>query len=261
MRPSDSRPTAPRLSKPPLKRRAADGIQRAPASAPTRGKRTDGDATRLHLLETAGRVFAERGFAETTSKEICERAGTQLAAVNYHFGSREALYEAVLVEAHHQIVAVEELEVLARAPGDAGRKFMAVLQRLIGLSARGAVPWGVPVVLREVMSPSAQLPALVEKAIRPKAAIVLGLMSEVLGLPPDHPAVQRALIFTVLPVVVMLLVPRELLARVLPGAARGSAGLEEDLMRYVKGGLAAMVEAHGTPARPTTRSHRPAARK
>ena len=56
-----------------------------------RTPRPDGDATRALLLETAGQVFAERGFADGTSKEICERAGTPMASVNYHFGSREGL--------------------------------------------------------------------------------------------------------------------------------------------------------------------------
>src|ERR1700759_1103959 len=84
-----------------------------------RASRTDGSATRQHLLETAGQVFAERGFAGGTSKEICERAGTPLASVNYHFGSRESLYEAVLIEAHRQIVGLDELVALAQPPAEA----------------------------------------------------------------------------------------------------------------------------------------------
>lgn len=257
-RPSSiSRPGKP--THPTASRRAGATASTAPPAAPQRGNRTDGDATRQHLLETAGQVFAERGFAETTSKAICERAGTQLAAVNYHFGSREALYEAVLVEAHKQIVAVEELEALAQGPGTARDKFMAVLQRMIGLSSGAvAAPWGLPVVLREVMSPSNQLPVLVEKAIRPKAAIVIGLVSDMLGLPPSHAVVQRALVFTVLPVVVMLLVPKALLTRILPGAARGGAGFEDDLIRYVSGGLDAMLAEHAAPA---TSASRVASRK
>ena len=76
----------------------------------TRASRQDGDATRQVLLDVAGQVFAERGFADATSKEICARAGTNIAAVNYHFGSRGALYEAVLVEAHHHLLKLEEMQ-------------------------------------------------------------------------------------------------------------------------------------------------------
>ncbi|MBI5589766.1 MAG: CerR family C-terminal domain-containing protein [Deltaproteobacteria bacterium] len=52
--------------------------------------------TKERLLSAATRVFADRGFKETTVREICALAGANLAAVNYHFGSKERLYNAVL---------------------------------------------------------------------------------------------------------------------------------------------------------------------
>ena len=61
-----------------------------------RAQRRDGRSTRAVVLDAAGKVFAERGFGEATSKEICERAGTNNAAVNYYFGGKEGLYEEVL---------------------------------------------------------------------------------------------------------------------------------------------------------------------
>jgi AcrR family transcriptional regulator len=75
-----------------------------------RTPRRDGQSTRMVVLEAAGQIFAERGFAEATSKEICERAGANSAAVNYYFGGKENLYEEVLVEAHRQMVSLEELD-------------------------------------------------------------------------------------------------------------------------------------------------------
>ncbi len=52
--------------------------------------------TKERLLTAATRVFAERGFKETTVREICALAGANPAAVNYHFGSKDRLYSAVL---------------------------------------------------------------------------------------------------------------------------------------------------------------------
>ena len=215
-----------------------------PAAVPPRAPRPDGQATRQHLLETAGLVFAERGFAEATSKEICARAGTPMASVNYHFGSREALYEAVLIEAHRQVVDLQELAQLTDLPGATAKKRLrAVLSHLIGLATRSSTPWGFPVILREVLSPSPAVPALVEKALRPKAKLMLGLLGEVLGLPADHPAVQRALAFALLPCLVILVVPKQVSSRVLPAIGKDSEGLEEELLRYVMGGLEAMAKA------------------
>ena len=54
--------------------------------------REDAARTRKSLLEAAGEIFAEKGYRDATIAEICGRAGTNIAAVNYHFGSKESLY-------------------------------------------------------------------------------------------------------------------------------------------------------------------------
>ena len=56
-----------------------------------RAMRSDGMEKRRHILQVAGRLYAEKGHARTTSKEICALAGTDIAAVNYPFGSKGAL--------------------------------------------------------------------------------------------------------------------------------------------------------------------------
>ncbi|MBZ2188052.1 TetR family transcriptional regulator [Alcanivorax sp. JB21] len=47
------------------------------------------------ILDTAEVLFAEKGFAETSLRAITSKAGVNLAAVNYHFGSKEALIQAI----------------------------------------------------------------------------------------------------------------------------------------------------------------------
>ncbi len=47
------------------------------------------------ILDAAEQLFAEKGFAETSLRLITSRAGVNLAAVNYHFGSKKALIQAV----------------------------------------------------------------------------------------------------------------------------------------------------------------------
>ncbi|MBR8460416.1 CerR family C-terminal domain-containing protein [Burkholderia dolosa] len=217
----------------------------------TRAPRSDGAATRQHLLEVAGQLFAERGFADTTSKEICERAGTPMASINYHFGSREALYEAALIDAHRQIVGLDELVSAAESGADSRAKLRAVLSQLVKLSTNGKRPWGFMLMLREVLSPSPAIPALVTKAVRPKAAFMLALVAEVLGLEPTDAAVQRAVMFVVLPCIAMMIAPKQIQKTVLPAAGKDVIALSHDYVNFAMGGLEAIAAEHGSRANRT----------
>src|SRR5438876_3964833 len=57
------------------------------------------DDTRQHLIAAAAEVFARVGFRAATVREICQRAGANIAAINYHFGDKETLYAEALKHA------------------------------------------------------------------------------------------------------------------------------------------------------------------
>ena len=57
--------------------------------------RKDGESTRKRILEAALQIFGEKGYRDSTNAEVCEAAGANIAAVNYHFRSKEQLYRAV----------------------------------------------------------------------------------------------------------------------------------------------------------------------
>ncbi|MDD1606663.1 MAG: TetR/AcrR family transcriptional regulator, partial [Methylococcaceae bacterium] len=48
--------------------------------------------TQERLLIAASRMFADKGYQETTIAGICEQAQTNIASVNYHFKDKENLY-------------------------------------------------------------------------------------------------------------------------------------------------------------------------
>ncbi len=52
--------------------------------------------TKARVVDAATRLFASRGLEHVSIRELTNEAGVNLAAVNYHFGSKEILYEAVL---------------------------------------------------------------------------------------------------------------------------------------------------------------------
>ena len=216
----------------------------AAAGPAGRAARADGSQTRRRLLEVAGAVYAEQGAARATSKDICARAGVNLAAVNYHFGSKEALYAEVLVEAHRQLVALEDLRRIADGPGTPRARLQAVLRLLLARVSATRQPWGLKVLVQEMLAPSAQVPALIRRAVRPKARVLFTLVAEVLGLAPDHPAVQRAVLFSVLPCFVMVAAPPALKRQVMPALAGDPAALADDLAAFAMAGLAALRRRH-----------------
>lgn len=52
--------------------------------------------TRQAIIEAATALFSERGYRGASVRDICRRAGASSNAINYHFGSKELLYKAVL---------------------------------------------------------------------------------------------------------------------------------------------------------------------
>jgi AcrR family transcriptional regulator len=55
--------------------------------------------TATRILDVAERLFVEHGFEATSLRMITQQAEVNLAAVNYHFGGKEGLYEAVFSRA------------------------------------------------------------------------------------------------------------------------------------------------------------------
>lgn len=107
------------------------------------------------ILDAAEVLFAERGFAETSLRTITGAAGVNLAAVNYHFGSKKILIQAVfqrfldplvaeverqlnlLQESRAQLTVEDLLRVLAQSVYDVhgkGSNRATAFMRLLGLA-------------------------------------------------------------------------------------------------------------------------------
>jgi len=69
-----------------------------------RTRQPTGD-TDARLLQAACNVFAEKGFRQATIAEIRRKARANIAAVNYHFGSKQALYKEAWRHAHRAALA------------------------------------------------------------------------------------------------------------------------------------------------------------
>ncbi len=87
-------------------------------------------STRDRILDAAEGLFAEQGFHLTTLRQITEAAAANLAAVNYHFGSKQALIGAVFRRRLDALNAAR-LERLAAIENGPGPDLEAVLEAFI----------------------------------------------------------------------------------------------------------------------------------
>jgi AcrR family transcriptional regulator len=98
------------------------------------------DQTRTSILAAAERLYADRGFGDVTLRDIVAEANVNLAAVNYHFGSKDELIAELFVtrsiatnrERLHELKAAEE-QGGGRAPIE------VILRALVGPTLRGCL--------------------------------------------------------------------------------------------------------------------------
>ncbi|HEX4210242.1 MAG TPA: TetR/AcrR family transcriptional regulator [Candidatus Binataceae bacterium] len=98
------------------------------------------DHTRAAILNAAERLYADRGFADVTLRDIVAAADVNLAAVNYHFGSKDELIAELFVT-RSLATNRERLNKLkaAEAAGGGRASVDAILRALIGPPLRGCL--------------------------------------------------------------------------------------------------------------------------
>lgn len=211
------------------------------------GRREDGAATKQQILEAAGEVFAEKGMGYATGKEIAERAGTNSAAVNYYFGGIDGLYAEVLVEAHHRLMDYEFLKKVSEAPDRPEEKLNlfidGMLRAILGPLRSN---WALRVLGREMIHPSAAFPILLDREVLPKKRIAIEFVSQILGVPLEHPAVARCGLGIIAPFALLLIGSPKMLAQAASpdGFPRESDQIDaviKHFQRFIMAGLAAIA--------------------
>ncbi len=144
------------------------------------------DGTRNKLLDSAGQVFADFGYHAATVREICARAGVNVALVNYHFGDKLELYTEVLrhsIGAHRDGIIQQALRSAA-PPEEAFRELIhAMFQRVCRADRPG---WHFRLMVHELAQPTPAMAAVIDDTMRPIYERFCELIGVMLGLPVDH---------------------------------------------------------------------------
>jgi AcrR family transcriptional regulator len=156
--------------------------------------------TRRRLIAAGLDAFGHKGFKAASTREIAAAAGANLAAIKYHFGSKQGLYLAVAQHIAEQIASkVGGVADQARAALEDGSldrgSAAALLERIVEAAARTLVAsseaerWA-RVVLREQFEPTAAFEVLYSSIMRRMHLTVTRLIAVLLALDPDNEDVK-----------------------------------------------------------------------
>ena len=136
--------------------------------------------TRAQLLESACKVFAEKGYRDATIAEICEQAGANIAAVNYYFRDKETLYsEAWRLAFRRSLEAYPPdggIPANASAEERLRGRIISLVQRIINPENHE-----FEIVRKELANPTGLLEEVMRESIEPLAKSLSGLVRELLG--------------------------------------------------------------------------------
>jgi AcrR family transcriptional regulator len=143
------------------------------AHRPVVAVENDLSGTKLSLILAAGELFAEKGYDGVGIRAIADRAGANIAAVNYHFGNKEQLYREVLRFVMRDVEEARTEDFLERAEAcESPQEFADLLGEMVHarfaayFSPRQPL-WHGRLVIRSFLEPSPTLQRVVKEDLTP----------------------------------------------------------------------------------------------
>lgn len=206
----------------------------------TRPQRSDGEQSRERLMRAALPLFANQGYAKTSTREIAEAAGVNLAAISYYFGDKLGLYRAVFSEVQGK--PEDEIARIARPE-------QSLRETLHGLYAGFVEPLKqgeqaqlcMKLHAREILEPTGLWQQEINEGIRPAHEALVQVLCRHLGLRRADAEVRR-LAICLAALGVYLQVGTEVNEVLAPQLSRGAAAFDRWIERLVMFGEA-MVAA------------------
>jgi len=204
-----------------------------------------GDNTRERLLAAGLRLFAHQGYTKTSTRELAEEAGANIAAISYHFGDKAGLYRAVFMEPMGGSPDAD----IARFAGP-GLSLRQALQGFYAgflepLKQGDMVRLCMKLHFREMLEPTGLWGDDLTHGIRPLHDALLRVLGRHLGLGSDAAAADddlQRLVVCLAGLGVHLHVARDVVDCVAPGLMAGADSMDLWSDRLVLFGLA-MVQA------------------
>lgn len=187
--------------------------------------RLPNEDTRRQLLEAAADVFAEHGYHRSSTREICRRAGANVAAIHYHFGDKAELYRTVFRD---PFAGSPPPDPWTGAPPADRREFLRTLYRfwLLPLAGDTRVQRLVRLRQREEIEPSGVLGDSWISHILPRHQRLAALVAREVGADAVDEDVER-LTFALVGMGISVYHLREVIGVCAPGLINAPERLDE----------------------------------
>ena len=127
------------------------------------------------LLAAATRLFAEKGFAGVSIRQLAEAAGVNSAMISYYYGGKEGLYEAVLTTQYERLLTKFEAIAAFEAPV---KEKIRQYAEVIRLNHTAEQPLMARLIQGELTSPTACMEKVVRNYTSRIARIVSGIVQQ-----------------------------------------------------------------------------------
>lgn len=204
----------------------------------SRAPRADGVEARARLLHTAVHLFAEKGFANTSTRELATAAGVNIAAISYYFGDKAGLYRAAYTEPMGDCVVMADVDISTLSLEQGLRMMLTHIAE--PLKQGEIVQLCMRLHFREMLEPTGLWQEEINTDIRQGQAALSALLSFHLGLEqPDDDLQTLAHSIVALPV--YLFMGRDILLALQPHLIETPAAIDAYIERQIVYALA-MVE-------------------
>jgi len=142
-------------------------------------KREDGKETRSKILNSACKVFAEKGYQAAKVADICQLAGANVAAVNYYFSDKATLYTEAWQQAFKKCSELALPDDIGTSPEEQLRIHIhSLIQNFTDQGDRGQF---TRLYLMELTNPTGLIQNIWHEIIKPRRQKMLGIIRNIIG--------------------------------------------------------------------------------
>jgi TetR/AcrR family transcriptional regulator, regulator of cefoperazone and chloramphenicol sensitivity len=191
--------------------------------------------TRERLLNEGARLFAARGYARVTVRDICRAAHANVAAINYHFHGKRGLYHAVIQSAIDRMRATTSTIIEAGRGQSPERQLTTFIGTFLERVTAMRDNWIHQLIMRELNEPTDALDLVVKQVLEPRMKYLGGVIADMLDCPVADPRVRRSV--TSVQMQCLAAIDRRLPLNSVPATPSAVAELADHIARFSIGGI------------------------